>query len=36
MFLADQEAFKFQAVIAGANDPTFDAILGMTFCKQSA
>jgi len=33
---ADQRAFKFQAVIPGAQDPTFDGILGMTFCKQAA
>ncbi len=24
---------KFQSVIPGAQDPTFDGILGMTFCK---
>ena len=24
---------KFQTVIPGAQDPTFDGVLGMTFCK---
>jgi hypothetical protein len=34
--LADERAFKFQSVISGAQDPTFDGILGMTFCKRMA
>ena len=33
---ADQRAFKFQPVTPGAIDPTFDGILGMTFCKWMA
>ena len=33
---ADNRAFKFQPMISESQDPTLDAILGMTFCKQTA
>ena len=33
---ADNRAFKFQPMISESHDPTLDAILGMTFCKQTA